>query len=190
MKKENKPAIRFKGFTDDWEQRKLGEIADIVGGGTPSTSIFEYWNGNIAWYSPTEIGTKIYADASAKTITQLGYEKSSAKLLPKDKTILFTSRAGIGDMAILRHVATTNQGFQSIVVNSDNNNEFIYYLLLTLKKDFLRKSSGSTFAEISGTQIKKQKILRSHKDEQKKIADFVSSLDAKDAPTQQQLDLA
>ena len=60
MKKSRKPKIRFKGFTDDWEQRKLGEIADIVGGGTPSTTNLNYWDGDIDWYAPAEITGQIY----------------------------------------------------------------------------------------------------------------------------------
>ena len=62
------PQLRFAGFADAWEQRKLGEVADIVGGGTPSTKVKEYWNGNINWYSPIEIGTSIYASESVKKL--------------------------------------------------------------------------------------------------------------------------
>ena len=101
-------------FLSAWEQRKLGEVAEIVGGGTPSTKVKEYWDGDINWYSPVEIGNSIYASGSVKRITKLGLEKSSAKILPKG-TVLFTSRAGIGNTAILSKEAATNQGFQSIV---------------------------------------------------------------------------
>src|SRR5699024_4914415 len=90
------PTLRFKGFTNDWEQRKLGEIAKVIGGGTPSTKNSDYWNGNINWYSPTEIGKSNYIFTSKKKITKLGLENSSAKILPGKHTILFTSRAGIG----------------------------------------------------------------------------------------------
>lgn len=94
------PEKRFPGFTDDWEQRKLGDIADIVGGGTPSTGNQSYWDGEIDWYAPAEIADQIYANSSQKKITALGYENSSAKMLPPG-TVLFTSRAGIGKTAIL-----------------------------------------------------------------------------------------
>lgn len=63
------PQLRFAGFADAWEQRKLGEVADIIGGGTPSTNVSEYWNGDIDWYSPVEIGNQIYIDESQKKIT-------------------------------------------------------------------------------------------------------------------------
>ena len=108
------PEIRFPGFTGDWEQRKLSEVAEIVGGGTPSTNIPEYWDGDIDWYAPAEINDQIYVDGSERKITKLGLEKSSAKILPADKTVLFTSRAGIGKTAILRRSGATNQGFQCI----------------------------------------------------------------------------
>ena len=100
MEKQLKPAIRFKGFTDPWEQRKLGEVADIVGGGTPSTENPEYWDGDIDWYAPAEIADQIYVHTSQRKITEQGYDNSSAKLLPPG-TVLFTSRAGIGKTAIL-----------------------------------------------------------------------------------------
>ena len=91
----NVPEIRFRGFTDPWEQRKLGEVADIVGGGTPSTENPEYWDGDIDWYAPAEIADQIYVHTSQRKITEQGYDNSSAKLLPPG-TVLFTSRAGIG----------------------------------------------------------------------------------------------
>lgn len=84
------PEIRFKGFTDAWEQRKLGEVADIVGGGTPSTSISEFWDGDIDWYAPAEIADQIYLTSSQRKITEQGYNHSSAKMLPVG-TVLFTS---------------------------------------------------------------------------------------------------
>ena len=90
-----KPKIRFKGYTDEWEQRKLGELAEIVGGGTPSTSVESYWDGDIDWYAPAEIGEQIYLKSSQRKITEEGLNKSSAKVLPVG-TVLFTSRAGIG----------------------------------------------------------------------------------------------
>ena len=96
-----------------WEQRKLGDVATIVGGGTPSTNNDAYWDGDIDWYSPAELGEQVYADRSVRRITQAGYDSCSATLLPAGKTILFTSRAGIGNTAILRRSACTNQGFQS-----------------------------------------------------------------------------
>jgi type I restriction enzyme S subunit len=172
-----KPEIRFKGFTDAWEQRKLGEVAEIVGGGTPSTSNTEYWDGDIDWYSPTEIGEKVYADSSVKTITQLGYEKSSAKLLPANKTILFTSRAGIGDMAILRRSGATNQGFQSLVLKNGYDTYFVYSFGHKIKEYALTNASGSTFLEISGKQLGNMDFLVPMLEEQEQIGLYFKQLD-------------
>jgi type I restriction enzyme S subunit len=69
---KNVPAIRFKGFEEEWEEKKLGKIGDIIGGGTPSTANKEFWDGSIDWYSPTEIGDKVYANGSNRKITKLG----------------------------------------------------------------------------------------------------------------------
>lgn len=92
----------------------MGEYAEIVGGGTPSTNVSAYWDGDIDWYAPAEISDQIYLSSSQRKITEQGLNRSSAKMLPVG-TVLFTSRAGIGKTAILSHVACTNQGFQSIV---------------------------------------------------------------------------
>lgn len=178
-KKRLVPVRRFKEFENSaaWEQRKLGEVADIVGGGTPSTKVKEYWNGNINWYSPIEIGTSIYASESVKKITQLGLEKSSAKLLPKG-TVLFTSRAGIGNTAILMKEATTNQGFQSIVPKKGVlNSYFIFTETPFLKRYGEINGAGSTFVEVSGKQMSKMPLLLPSFDEQLKIGNFFKQLD-------------
>ena len=102
------PEIRLDGFEGEWEEKKLGEIVDIVGGGTPDTNVKEYWNGEINWFSPTEVGNSIYLDTSDKRISELGLQRSSAKILPANRTILFTSRAGIGSVGIITKDSTTN----------------------------------------------------------------------------------
>ncbi|MCU1801284.1 restriction endonuclease subunit S [Pectobacterium parvum] len=173
----NIPEIRFKGFSGDWEEKKLGDICEIVGGGTPSTSIPEYWGGNIDWYSPTEIGSNVYARESVKKITQLGLDKCSAKILPARKTVLFTSRAGIGDMAILKKPGCTNQGFQSLVLNDDIDTYFIYSMGYMLKNYALKHASGSTFLEISSKQLKKMEIRLPKHSEQQKIGAYFRKLD-------------
>ena len=172
------PVLRFKGFTDEWEQRKLGDVAKIVGGGTPSTNISNYWNGNINWYSPTEIGNQIFVNSSKKKITELGLKESSAKLLPGKKTILFTSRAGIGDMAIMKTDGSTNQGFQSWIVKPDITDiYFLYSLGGNLKKQALRKASGSTFLEISNSEVKKLSLYLPDFEEQTIIGKIIKLID-------------
>lgn len=174
---EKKPEIRFEGFTDDWEQRKLSEVAEIVGGGTPSTNIPEYWDGNIDWYAPAEINDQIYVDSSERKITKLGLEKSSAKILPADKTVLFTSRAGIGKTAILRRSGATNQGFQSMVLNDETNPYFVFSMSKLIKEEAERVASGSTFAEVSGKMLGNLAFMFPTKKEQDKIGEYFSNLD-------------
>ena len=171
------PALRFKGFTEKWEQRKLGEIATIVGGGTPSTKNPEYWDGDINWYSPAEIGNQIYTEKSERQITELGLKKSSAKLLPVG-TVLFTSRAGIGKTAILNKEACTNQGFQSIIPRSKMlNSYFLFSRTNSLKQYGETMGSGSTFVEVSGKQMSKMPLFIPNINEQSKIAKLFQSLD-------------
>ena len=172
------PEIRFKGFSGPWEEKILGDdVADIIGGGTPSTQVSEYWDGDIHWYSPTEIGKKVYAIKSEKKITQKGLEKSSARILPANKTVLFTSRAGIGDMAILSNDGCTNQGFQSFVLKSDYDTYFLYSVGHQIKDYAMKHASGSTFLEISGKQLGKMIIKIPINEEQTKIGDLFKQLD-------------
>ena len=174
----NVPEIRFRGFTDPWEQRKLGEVADIVGGGTPSTENPEYWDGDIDWYAPAEIADQIYVHTSQRKITEQGYDNSSAKLLPPG-TVLFTSRAGIGKTAILARKGCTNQGFQSIVPHKDKlDSYFIFSRTEELKRYGEFVGAGSTFVEVSGKQMAAMDIMMpSTLQEQQTIGRLFSTLD-------------
>jgi type I restriction enzyme S subunit len=171
------PELRFAGFAEPWEQRKLGDIAEIIGGGTPDTSNPDYWDGDIDWYSPAEIGGQVYADGSIRKITKAGYSNSSAKMLPANKTILFTSRAGIGTTAILRRSACTNQGFQSLVVEDGTSVYFLYSLSGRIKKYAEVKAAGSTFLEISGKQLADMDLLLPSLAEQCEIGALFQCLD-------------
>lgn len=175
---EKTPKIRFEGFTDDWEQRKLGEVADIVGGGTPSTSISEFWDGDIDWYAPAEIADQIYLTSSQRKITEQGYNHSSAKMLPVG-TVLFTSRAGIGKTAILSQKGCTNQGFQSIVPHKGElDSYFIFSRTEELKKYGETVGAGSTFVEVSGKQMANMELMMPKTFvEQKTIGQYFASLD-------------
>ena len=172
------PEIRFKGFSGEWVEKKLGELCEIVGGGTPSTAIREYWGGDIDWYSPTEIGDEVYASGSVKKITQVGLTKCSAKMLPPRRTILFTSRAGIGDMAILIKEGCTNQGFQSLVLYDDVDPYFMFSMGHLIKCHALKYASGSTFLEVSSKQLGKMEVLLPNEKEQQKIGTYFRTLDS------------
>lgn len=175
---EKKPALRFKGFTDPWEQRKLGDVADIVGGGTPSTNNPNYWDGDIDWYAPAEIAGQIYFDSSQRKITEQGYENSSAKMLPPG-TVLFTSRAGIGKTAILSKKGCTNQGFQSIVPHNDElDSYFVFSRTDELKQYGELVGAGSTFVEVSGKQMAAMNLkMPTTIEEQQTIGRFFKRLD-------------
>ena len=165
--------LRFKDENGNnypnWEMKKLGNIANIVGGGTPSTKKSEYWDGDINWFSPVEIGDKEFVSTSQRRITEKGLEKSSAKVLPIG-TVLFTSRAGIGKTAILSKEATTNQGFQSIVPKeNDLDSYFLYSMTSILKRNAEKVGAGSTFSEVSRKQMEQIKLLIPILKEQKQI---------------------
>lgn len=167
---------RLPGFVEEWKKARLGDFTDVVGGGTPDTSNENYWYGNIAWFTPSEIGKNKYVYKSQRYITEEGLNNSSARLLPIG-TILFTSRATIGLKAILKMEATTNQGFQSLIVSNSNNTDFFFYLLDILDNVIKRKASGSTFPEISAKSLKNIMISIPSLAEQNAIAEILSSCD-------------
>lgn len=171
-----------------WENVFLIDIAEIVGGGTPDSRVSAYWGGDIQWFTPTEIKSK-YLLASSRTITEAGLKNSSAKILPKG-ALLLSSRATIGDVGIAQRECCTNQGFQSLVVNSENCNEFWYYWIAMNKREFIKRASGSTFLEIGKTEISKIAALRPSLSEQKMIANFLSAIDRKISDTQEKLEYA
>lgn len=174
---EKIPEIRFKGFDGEWESRKLGIEVEIIGGGTPDTTNSAYWNGDIDWYSPTEIGEAAYANGSVKKITLLGLQKSSAQILPANRTVLFTSRASIGDMAILTKDGSTNQGFQSFVVGERLDVYFFYTMGFKIKDYALKNASGSTFLEISKNTLSQMEFFAPSLKEQTAIGNFFRQLD-------------
>ena len=174
------PKLRFKADDGsefpEWEEKKLGDVCDIVGGGTPDTEQPEYWGGDVNWFTPSEIGETKYVVKSSRQISKLGLLKSSAKLLPEG-TILLTSRATLGEMAIAKQECCTNQGFQSLIVKHECLNEFIYYCQLIIKRYCEKHASGSTFLEISKKEIAGCKLGVPSPPEQKKIALFLSTID-------------
>ena len=160
----------------DWEVVRLGEVGDIVGGGTPDTTNPAFWNGEILWLTPTEIKQK-YISTSERKITQKGLENSSAKILPKN-TILITTRATIGDIGIATKQLCTNQGFQSFVSGKNANFEFMYYLLCTKRSQFISLANGSTFLEVSAKTIRQIQIPLPPLKEQEKIARILGVWDS------------
>ena len=171
----NVPPLRFPKFTEEWETKPINDLAVVIGGGTPDTTVKSYWDGEIQWFTPSEIGKTKYVDLSLRTITEDGLNNSSAKRLPPN-TILLSSRATIGECSLSLRECATNQGFQSLV-SKNCNVDFLYYLIQTKKKDLIRKSCGSTFLEISANEVRKIQVSVPSDVEQQKIAELLSLID-------------
>ena len=167
--------MRFPEFSGEWNKYTINDLATVVGGGTPDTTVKSYWGGDIQWFTPSEIGKNKYVDFSKRTITRDGLDNSSAKLLPLH-TILLSSRATVGECSIASNECTTNQGFQSLIAKQCNI-DFLYYLIQTKKKDLIRNACGSTFLEISANEIRKIKVAVPVQNEQEQIAKLLSLVD-------------
>lgn len=177
--KKTKPS-ELGEIPSDWDVVKLKEITQVKSGGTPSTNSSDFWNGNINWCTPTDI-TKLqgrkYLAKTQRTISQLGLQFSSAEVLPIG-SIVMTSRATIGECAITTTLMTTNQGFKNFICHDEVYNEFLYYLLGTQKQRFINLCSGSTFLEISTTQVQNFSIvIPKSKKEQIAIANILMDID-------------
>ena len=167
--------MRFPEYSEEWMIKTINDLATVIGGGTPDTTIKSYWDGNIQWFTPSEIGKSKYVNLSSRTITEEGLNSSSAKLLPP-YTILLSSRATVGECSITLQECATNQGFQSLIVKICDI-DFLYYLIQTKKKDLIRKACGSTFLEISANEVRKIRTYVPSNSEQKKIGILLSLVD-------------
>ena len=170
--------LRFSGFDDEWHCKNIKDIGKIISGGTPKTTVEEYWNGEINWFTPSELNNQKYLYESERKITQKGLNNSSAKLLPIN-SILISSRATVGEVAINKTESTTNQDFETIIPNKEMYNDFIYYSIIHLKNELLKMSYGSTFLSITKTDLGKIKLNYPQFNEQKKISDFLNQIDNK-----------
>src|SRR4030065_640947 len=133
-----------------WKWTVLGDVADLMGGGTPSREHPEYFTGDIVWLTPTEIPRNrvTVVTNSREKITQDGLKNSSARILPRG-TVLMTSRASIGYVAIAGTEVTTNQGFASFICRNGVYNSFLAYWLLGNGDYFIGQATGTTFKEIT-----------------------------------------
>lgn len=166
----------------DWIERKISDIGTVVGGATPSTKKPEnYENGKIAWITPKDLSTFTgrYIERGERNITEVGLKSCSTKLLPKN-TVLFSSRAPIGYVAIAANEVCTNQGFKSVVPNEKTDPLFLFYLLKYNKDKIEGMGSGTTFKEVSGTTMKNIVVnVPTDKGVQEKIAAILGSIDDK-----------
>lgn len=165
----------------EWKEVTLGEIGTIVGGATPSTKNTSFYDGNIPWLTPKDlsVNSNKYILRGERNITEAGFKSCSCKMLPKG-SVLFSSRAPIGYVAIAANDMCTNQGFKSVIPNEETDGEFLYYLLKYNKDNIASQGSGTTFAEVSGKTMKEiEVVVPKEKEDQRRIASILSSLDRK-----------
>ena len=166
---------------EEWKECTLSDLGTIVGGATPSTKdSSNYENGSIAWITPKDLSTHTerFISHGERNITEKGLKSCSAQLMPQN-SILFTSRAPIGYIAIAKNEVCTNQGFKSIVPNKDTDFMFLYYLLRYNKDNIENLGSGTTFKEVSGSTMRNVPVKLPPLPTQQKIATILSSLDDK-----------
>jgi type I restriction enzyme S subunit len=166
-----------KRLPEGWEWSTLGEIADLVGGGTPSRQNPEYFKGDIVWLTPTEIPKSkisVISDSREK-ITQDGLRYSSARLIPKG-SVLMTSRASIGYVAIAGTEVTTNQGFASFVPKQGINNFYLAYWLWANGDFFIEQATGTTFKEITKSKLRNFSLPIPPLPEQERIVSRIEEL--------------
>ncbi len=167
-------------MSDNWAEHAIGDIADVVGGGTPSTKDEANFEGNIPWITPKDLSSRHnrFIQRGERSISQRGLAGSGARLLPKD-TVLLTTRAPVGYVAIAANPVTTNQGFRSLVIRPGYDPQFVYYLLKANVATLQSHASGSTFAELSGSVLKSLRFLFPPLPEQRAIAHILGTLDDK-----------
>ena len=137
--------------TVEWRLVTLGEMGQIVSGGTPDSRNPDFWDGDVPWATPTDITSldSRFISSTTRCLTTTGLESCSATLVPAG-SILVCTRATIGELAIADCPIATNQGFKSLILRSSYDPDFIYYLLLFNKRRLIQQSCGSTFLELSG----------------------------------------
>ena len=164
----------------EWRECRIGEIANIVGGSTPSTADPSNFNGEIPWLTPKDLSGphERYVSRGERNLSQKGLESCSAQLLPTG-TVLFTSRAPIGYVAIAKNPMATNQGFRNLIPKPGLDSEFLYYWLRAHTQELQRYASGSTFQELTGSALAQIRICVPPLPEQRAIAHILGTLDDK-----------
>ena len=186
------PRMRFPEFRDagEWEAKKISETCRVTQGGTPDTKISDFWGGGVQWLTPAEMGKSDskYITKTVRSITKNGLANCSSELLPLNSVIIST-RAPIGHIAINHAPMAINQGCRGLVPNSRFDFNFIYYSLEISKSQLNDLGSGNTFKELSGNVLKGFIFGAPQLAEQQKIADCLSSLDALIAAHAEKLDV-
>jgi len=182
--KKSKPLAPIKDedmafeIPDSWQWVRLGDLGEIIGGGTPDTNVKEYWeDGDIPWLTPADLNgfTAKYISKGRRNITKLGLQSSSARLLSKG-SVLFSSRAPIGYVAIAENDLATNQGFKSCTTYILDMNEYIYYFLMYDAERINANASGTTFKEVSGKVVSNILVPLPALEEQKRITKRIAEV--------------
>ena len=165
----------------EWVEKTIGEIADVVGGSTPSTHDLGNFDGDVPWLTPKDLAKPRprYVTRGYRNLSRKGLQSCSAQLLPAN-SVLVSSRAPIGYLAIAANPIATNQGFRSLVMKPGYDHEFIYYWLLDNVGALERHATGTTFKELTGRAFKQIRVrLPSEVSEQRAIAHILGTLDDK-----------
>ena len=161
-----------------WKKAKLGEVGEIISGGTPSTTNETFWDGDVLFVTPLDLGRNNKIDSTLRTISELGVKNSSANKI-KAHSLAISTRAPIGLMSIVNQNFTTNQGCKSIQFYDNYDSEFFYYYLSYNIEIIRRYGQGTTFMEISKTDFSNLEITVPDLPEQRRIAAILSGIDAK-----------
>ncbi|MEW8402408.1 MAG: restriction endonuclease subunit S [Candidatus Thiodiazotropha sp.] len=148
------------GVPEGWEKKKISDICESVGGGTPSTKISEYWDGDITWVVPSDVTKNdcvILLDSERK-ITEKGLKESSAKMVPA-ATILMTSRASVGYFAMMDYEVCTNQGFINIIPHDANARMWLLFNLMSRVEEIRSNAKGTTYPEISKGRFREMDVI-------------------------------
>ena len=163
----------------EWRESKISDLIEIIGGGTPKTSIPEYWGGSIPWLSVKDFNTGYrYVYETEKTITEIGLNNSSTKLLKKDDLII-SARGTVGALAQLGRPMAFNQSCYGLRAKEMTTNDFVYYLLKNMIGDIQQNTHGSVFNTITRDTFGILKANLPPLEEQKSIAHILSTLDDK-----------
>ena len=174
-----------------WKQVAIGEVAEIVSGGTPKSSVAEYWGGDVAWATPTDL-SKLrgkHLVVTERSITEEGLSSCSAKVLPK-KSVLFSSRAPIGLVAVNTLPTATNQGFKSFVPSDELDADFLFWWLKANRQRLEDLGTGATFKEVSKRVVSEVQIPLPPIEEQRRIAAILDKADGICHKREQALELA
>ncbi len=175
----NVPKLRFPEFSGEWQKKSLIDICiKILQGGTPDTSKDGYWNGSINWLTPAEMNKKetYFIYSTNRKITEKGLKNCSSNLLPINSVIIST-RAPIGHLAINKSKMAINQGCKGLIPQKSTNSIFLFYSLFCFKTSLIDLGAGNIFKELATSSLKNFEIPIAKQSEQRKIADCLTALD-------------